>query len=221
MFRMLLLVVAGWVSCAAQAAVVFQDLSTAAPPATLGGFPMSPFSLAAQAAVPDGTLLTSIPGSPVGSLTTNASVRKATVPTTWNGWSHGFTGPVYNTPGLATPAVRVLTLPSATKAFYFYANQNAFLTSQTITATTDTGTTSGPITIQALIGTANGYGFFSTAGENIVSITITTSDATGFGFGEFGINVTPLVVPALSSGALGLLVLLISMSGLLLALRRR
>jgi hypothetical protein len=188
------------------------------------------FSAAAQAAIADDTQVTTIPGSPIGGvLTLNLPACKATVPATWNGWSHGYTGPVFQTaggspcspPALATPDTRILTLPAETKAFYFYANQNDVDTIQTITATSDTGATSGPISIPAIVDTANGYGFFSSAGENIATITITTSDPSGFGFGEFGIGPSPVVpIPALGDWAKLALITLCLFSGLI-ALRRR
>ena len=215
-------------SLTAQALVVFQDLGTSAPPLRLGGVPVQSFSAADQAAIADDTQVTTIPGSPIGgALTLNLPACKATIPTTWNGWSHGYTGPIYQTAGgapcdpppLASPDTRVLTLPLGTKAFYFYANQNQDDTVQTITATTDTGTTSGPIVIPAVVSTANGYGFFSTAGENIATITITTSDPTGFGFGEFGIGV-PIPIPALDDRVRLALILLCLISGMI-AVRRR
>lgn len=225
MFRTLLIGLLAGISLAVQAAVVFQDLGTSAPPGSLGGIRMQAFSAAAQAAIADDTQVTTIPGSPFGVLTLNLPACKATVPATWNGWSHGYTGPVFQTAGCppsgpASPDTRILTLPAGTKAFYFYANQSDENFVQTITATSDTGTTSGPISIPAILDTANGYGFFSNAGENIATITITTSDPGGFGFGEFGIGLPALPIPALGDWAKLALIALCLFSGMI-ALRRR
>lgn len=208
-------------SLTVQAAVVFQDLGTNAPPSSLGGIAVVAFSQSAQAALSDGTLVTTIPGSPYGTLTMDLQIRKATVPSTWNGWSHGYTGPVYDTVELATPAARVLTLPAGATAFYFYANQNSYDVSHTITATSSSGTTSGPITIPALVGTANGYGFYATAaGESISSISVTTDDTSGFGIGEFGVGFPVFVTPALDDWGMLALAALCLLSGLV-AVRRR
>lgn len=228
MIRTLLFGFLTGVSLTVQAAVVFQDLGTGAPPGALGRIPVYSFAAQAQAAIADDTQVTTIPGSPIGGvLTLDLPACKATVPATWNGWSHGYTGPVFQTAGCppsgpASPTSRILTLPAGTRAFYFYANQQNDSSIQTITATSDTGTTSGPITIPAVVNTANGYGFFSNAGENIATITISTSDPTGFGFGEFGIGLYPVdPIPALGDWSKVVLITLCLVSGMIVLRRRR
>ncbi len=178
----------------ANAAVVFQNLGTAPPPATLGTFAVSSFNQAAQAANPDFTLLSTIPGSPIpGNLTTSFNVTKVTVPVGWGSWSHGYTGVVYDAGFDATTIT--LTLPPNTGAFYLYAepgNVGVF----TMTATTNTGTTSGNIGVNGS-GGANGFGFYTTAaGESILTIVVTADAAAiGFALGEFGIAQTILFTP--------------------------
>ncbi len=63
--RLLLAVGLGCVGMA-NAAVTFVDLGTAAPPPTLGPCTTTAFSQVAQAAITNGTSVTSIPGGPSG-----------------------------------------------------------------------------------------------------------------------------------------------------------
>ncbi|RJP88114.1 MAG: hypothetical protein C4518_11220 [Desulfobacteraceae bacterium] len=64
-----------------------------------------------------------------------------------------------------------MNLPANTGAFYFYAEPNDFV-SWTISAETDSGTSSGDISVLGNAG-ANGYAFYTTAGESITNITVT------------------------------------------------
>jgi hypothetical protein len=169
---------------AARAAVVFDGSpGTAAPPPTLGGYAMTPFPLDSRPVV---SAVTSVPTPLGGSVAFTSTVIHARVPTSFLTWSHGYTGDVYFRDGLTV----TLSLPSGTKAFYFYANPNNPVT-HTITAVAQDGTTSGPITILPTAGVAaNYFGFSATGTDTLSSITVTTSvGATGFGVGEFGINI--------------------------------
>jgi hypothetical protein len=175
-------------SFAANAAILYQNLGTAAPPAALGSYTMTAFDQVPQAAIPDFTSVSSIPGSPTGTLSISPSANKRTVPNGgWaSAWGHGYAGPVFFTNGSTTAT---LTLPAGTKAFYFYMHGDSYGT-RTFTATTNSGATSGaiPITTSAPGGAASaiGFAFYSTAGETITSITITGDD--DFSVAEFGIN---------------------------------
>ena len=180
-------------SFAANAAIVFQNLGTAAPPTTVGSYSMTPFNQAAQAAIPDFTTdVTLIPGSPVaGNLLLAPGANKRTVGVNWwagnpGAWGHGYTGPVF----YVNENTSVLTLPASAQAFYFYVqpNQGGIWN---VTATTNSGTTSGAIAVSSgPSGSANGYAFYATAGETIQSVTITVSgvEGPGMALGEFGIN---------------------------------
>jgi hypothetical protein len=181
-------------SFAANAAIVFQNLGTNAPPANVGGFAMTPFNQAAQAALPDsyGVTVPFIPGSPLpGNLVVNPLSYKATAGTSWwagnpGAWGHGYTGPVF----YVNENTSVLTLPANAQAFYFYAQPNQGGV-WNVTATTNSGSTSGAIAVSSgPSGSANGYAFYATAGETIQSITITVSgvESPGMALGEFGIN---------------------------------
>lgn len=207
-----------FVHLAGRAAVNYLDLGTAAPPASLSSYTMQPFGTAPQAAIGDLTPVVAIPGNPLaGALTLSAAMNKQTVPAGgWNTWSHGFTGPVFVLiPGLTV----TLTLPPNTGAFYLYVEPNniAFFNVQ---ATTDSGTTSGPVAVSGLAG-ARGFGFYTTAGEAITSINVTVPvGADGFAIGEFGIASNQVAanvsgIPTLSEWAMFVMSLLIALSGAL------
>jgi len=99
-----------------------------------------------------------------------------------------------------------MTLPPQSFAFYFYAEPNAFAV-RTITATTDSGTTSGPINVNGNAG-ASGFGFFAGPGESIATITVTTND-TNFAIAEFGIaGPTPTSVPTMNEWGMIIFILL-------------
>jgi hypothetical protein len=202
---------------AAYGAATFQDLGTSAPPGQVGPWLVTPFDLTAQESVLDFTSVTTIPGSPVpGFLTVTPAATKLTVPFTWGTWSHGYAGPVFYES--ATSAT--MQLPPLTKAFYFYVEPNSFNTFE-ITATTDDGTTSGPIFVSGFFG-ANGYAFFSPAVQSIVTVTVVTDpDAGGLALGEFGINASPSPpVPVASQAGLTLLAGTLFVIGFVI-LRRR
>jgi hypothetical protein len=183
----------------AHGAVVYQDIGTGSPPFIVGYYQMLPFDQAAQAAVPNTTLVTEIPGSPVpGTLTSSIALEKRTIGSGWATWSHGYAGPVFVTPLSSGAQTVVLTLPAGAHAFYFYVEPNSFGVFS-ITATTNSGATSGPIGVDGSAG-ARGFGFYATAGETISTITIAGEEgAQGFALAEFAVGVEQISpVPALS-----------------------
>jgi DNA-binding beta-propeller fold protein YncE len=169
----------------AQAAVHFVNLGTAAPPSSLGGIAVTPFDQAPQAAISDLTTVTTIPGCPVpGTLSLSPALEKDTVPS--GAWSHGYTGAGYLKLGVTTVT---LTLPPSTSAFYFYAEGDDYVTLN-ITATTDSGVSSGPVAVTTP-GGATGFGFYADGGS-ISTITISVHlGSLGFIVGEFGIAGSP------------------------------
>jgi hypothetical protein len=198
-----LLVLAG--AQAAQAGTVFVNLGTAAPPAMVGPFPMTPFATAPQAAIPDGDLVFEIPGTPfAGTVGLSQGLMKRTVPTSFPNWSHGYQGPVF----LAgtSPSSVTLFLPSNTRAFYLYA-QPVFSGSHAITVTTGGGTSSGPIAVNAN-GGARGFAFYATDDDSLGSITVESAlSAGGFALAEFGLatrqsecELTPIAIGATVDG---------------------
>ena len=193
--RAVVLVAGLALTIAAQAAVQFVNLTNDNPPPTeLGGLAMQVFDVVPQAALGVGAFVSTIPGSPVpGDLTVAPQVRKFTMPDIWQAaWSNGYAGPIFfSGEGVRTST---LTLPAGATAFYFYAQPNRYDGSFGVTATTDSGTTSGPIlvtpVIAPLVYTAGGFGFYvDTPGETITSITITVPNSVnGFGLAQFGIS---------------------------------
>lgn len=182
----------------AQAAVVFQDLGTSAPPTVVGSVPVTAFAVAPQAAIVDGTNVTTIPGSPIpGNLTISPGLDKYTVPAGgWGTWSHGYTGPVFGTYSGTTVT---MTLPPNSGAFYFYAEPNIYNVFN-IVVVTNSGTTSGNVPVQGDSG-ANGFGFYTTAGETILTVTLTIDPAaSGFAIGEFGVGnpIAPISIPTMT-----------------------
>jgi hypothetical protein len=154
---------------------------TGAPPATLGGYPMTKFGADPQ---PLGSL-TSLVTDPAGSLVFTPSLYHLRVPSGWQTWSHGYTGDVYFT-GRDGEGKVFIALPSATKAFSFYAEPNTF-DSFTVEAIADDGRSSEPVDIQGRAG-ARYFGFYATAGRSVSSVIVTASDPSGFAIGEFGIS---------------------------------
>lgn len=161
------------------------------PPATLGGFPMTPFG-------PDGYSL----GQTVSSVPApgGGSVGFSQPATVWNpqtqfsgGWTSGYTGHAYWPPSTAQ---YVLTLPAGTNAFYLYA-EDVRCGTWTVTATANDGTTSGPVVISPICGgiAARYFGFYATGGAALTSITVVSGSGMGVAVGEFGINLGAPVPP--------------------------
>ncbi len=158
---------------------------TGAPPATLGGYAMTPFGADSRA------LNTTVPNVPVpvppGTanevVTFSFPLSHLRIGSGWATWSHGYQGDVYSTNGALSVA---LTMPPGTRAFYLYAEGNSF-SSYNFTVTDSSGTTSGPIAVSGNAG-AKYFGFYATGDTNISVLTISAESGTGgFSIGEFGI----------------------------------
>jgi hypothetical protein len=111
---------------------------------------------------------------PAGTLSFSPPLNHSRVGNGWATWSHGYTGDVYWT---NTGSTIMITLPAGTRAFYLYAEPNAFALFN-VTATAQDGTTSGPVAVQGNGGAAY-FGFYATGTPNIATITVTTTDTTG------------------------------------------
>ena len=179
-------------SFAASADILFQNLGINAPPTTIGSHALTPFDLAAQNAIPNGSLVTDIPGNPSpGILGIAPGITKFPF-SQYNGtWGHGYSGPLY-APTTIFNTTYTLNLPPNTRAFYFYAASRDFGVTS-ITATSDSGTSSGAVAVTTYSAggpdSANGFAFYSTEGEDISSITI--SSTQGVILAEFGISTAP------------------------------
>jgi hypothetical protein len=170
-------------SCTTTAPIIFDGSPGAnAPPATLGPYAMTKFGPDPQP-LNDGTV--SGVSDPAGTLSFSPPLNHSRVGNGWATWSHGYTGDVYWT---STGSTIMITLPAGTRAFYLYAEPNAFALFN-VTATAQDGTTSGPVAVQGNGGAAY-FGFYATGTPNIATITVTTTDTTGLGVGEFGISPT-------------------------------
>ena len=111
----------------------------------------------------------------------------------WATWSNGYAGDVYD----ATSGSIKLTVPAHANAFYFYVEPNKF-TTFTMSATTSSGTTSGPIPVDGYAG-ARYFGFYTTGAASLKTITVTSGDPTGFAVGEFGTSAPyQFILPASS-----------------------
>ncbi len=153
---------------------------TAAPPATLGPFSMIPFPLDAR---PSLSNYTNVPG-PNGDVLFNIPMNKRIPGVSWTpGWSHGYTGPIYWS--MSAQSV-TMAMPPNTVAFYFYGEPNIHATF-TFTAVAQDNSSSGPISV-AGAGGAKYFGFYSTNGVPLVSISVSVAgNSAGFAVGEFGI----------------------------------
>jgi len=166
-------------------------VGTGAPPATLGPYTMTPFPADDRPLFDN---VTEVPG-PTGDLRFDGSMshRRPNPDFSggwWSPWSHGYRGDVYWS-NWRTQVV--MTLPADTYAFYFYAEGNVY-DWNTIAATAQDGTTSGPVqvlTSEVEDGAAY-FGFYST-GAPLTTIMVSFSRGEGFAVGEFGIYSGPRI----------------------------
>ena len=139
---------------------------------------MTPFGADAQAT---GASVSGVTG-PTGALQFSPSLEHCLIGGCWATWSNGYSGDVYAT---TTDSITI-TLPAGAQAFYFYAEPDQFATFS-ISATTDSGATSGAIPVAGQ-GGAEYFGFYSTSSSALKTITVSATDPDGFAIGEFGIS---------------------------------
>jgi len=155
------------------------------PPAALGPYPITPFG-------PDGYALeqvvSAVPAPTGGSVGISKPAAVVNAQSVAGGWTVGYSGHVYSARSNGGP--QVLSLPSGTKAFYLYAEPDSFGGPFTVTATTNNGTSSGPITVGP-VGTAvvaRYFGFYVTSPNTwITTITVSNTSSNSTIVGEFGI----------------------------------
>jgi hypothetical protein len=151
---------------------------TGAPPGTLGPYVMQPFGADSQ---PTFTSVSGVTG-PTGAVSFSPALEHVQVGSGWATWSNGYTGDVYETGGGSI----TLTLPNGTGAFYLYAEPDEF-SNFSVSATTQDGTSSGPVTVNGSSG-ATYFGFYASGSSTISTITVSASDPEGFAIGEFGVS---------------------------------
>lgn len=150
---------------------------TGAPPPTLGSYTMKAFGADPQPLFTDVTGVTVPSGKATVGFT--PALEHVQVGNGWNTWSNGYTGDVY----WAQSDAMTFTLPAGTDAFYFYAEPDPYSTF-TMSATTQDGTTSGPIDVNGFAG-AQYFGFYTDG--SVALKTISVSSGIDFAVGEFGI----------------------------------
>ncbi len=164
----------------ASAAIIGRALGSAAPPTRLGQYDLEPFPALHVTLIRD---VFSAAG-PTGEVLFDQPLSRRRLGAGWGTWSHGYDGDVFYTNGRISAT---LILPPDTGAFIFYAEPNSGYTE--FLATTDTGESllSYPAYWRS---DATGIAFYSTAGESISSIRVSTT-YRDFAIGEFLIARVP------------------------------
>ena len=175
--------------------IIGQPFGTNTPPATLGGYTMTPFP-------PDSTgngQGESLLSSPLGGVISFNTGSYGVFHTQVGGgvadtWSQGYEGDIYSLPPPLNESNNSITvyLPPNTGAFYLYAGHPIY-GNEPITVQANDGTSLTQFTTD--YNDASGFGFYSTAGESISSLTISIPDQNGFAFGELGIALVPEPTP--------------------------
>jgi hypothetical protein len=160
----------------ASAGVIGVDLGTGLPPATLGGFTMMAFD----------------PGS-IGGASYKAHLTggndDGTGPGYWATWGQSYTGNVYACLPDATVACAgtlTLSLAGNVSAVYFYMEPNQF--QDYLMKAMDSSGAFVQTVINGYHG-SSGVGFYSTTpGSYLSSLSVTSTDTSGFAIGEFGVD---------------------------------
>jgi hypothetical protein len=174
----------------ASGTIVFDgSIGTGKPPRTLQGRVMLRFKRDTRR---HGAYVTTVRG-PTGVITFDRRLFHYIVKNAereWRTWSNGYRGSVYadlavSRSGLfrRPPKVKI-TLPPGTTAFYFYAEPNSL--PSTLSARSGSAS-SGPVQVNS-VGGAKFFGFIAHGGTTLTSVTIRSSDLSGFAIGEFGIH---------------------------------
>ena len=164
------------------------SVGTGPPPATLGGYPMTPFPADPR---PNFQMVSTVPG-PAAPLIFSKAIQKVQVGAGWTNFGHGYLGGLYLTETGPSGDFLTMFLPPGTTAFYFYAQSNR-LGFFSFIATASDGTTSGPILVEsnASTGGARFFGFYTTGTPTLTSISVHMTDEPddlGFAVGDFGIS---------------------------------
>jgi uncharacterized repeat protein (TIGR01451 family) len=181
----------------AHAAVVFDGApATGPPPVLLGPYPTTAFPDDTRPAYEqsgDPQWVSGIPG-PGGGITFDREMlhcearpaESCEADLSASGYANGDLYATVDSAGIARSETTI-ALPADTGAFYLYALPDAF--NGTITATTQDGTSSGPLPVPAMEPPAPAgaryFGFYATGSDQLASITVST-DGFALVIGRFG-----------------------------------
>ena len=155
---------------------------TSSPPATFGGYPMTPFGADASA---EGAMVTSVASPLGGNVTFDATLEHLLAGSVWNTWSHGYSGDVYFASGSSV----VLSMPAGTVAFDMYAQPN--LKDEFMIRVTGQDSSWAEVLVNGNAGAAF-FGVYATGGDLLTTVTMTCDPRSdGFAIGEFGIAAIP------------------------------
>jgi hypothetical protein len=154
---------------------------TAAPPATLGGYTMTPIPHpGAPQCTRSSPPLSTPGGGEVDVSPTDADSFQRCIGSGWATWSHDFRGDVYYTGGSTSQTIE---LPAGTKAFYLYVEPNPF-SEETFEVVAEPGGVSSETFKAHGSHGATYVGVYSSGGASVEKLTITGS--TDFATGEYG-----------------------------------
>ncbi len=151
-----------------------EEFGTGAPPSVLCGETMTPFPADTR---PFGVPVTTVPSPLGGNLTLSTPCNHQAIGFGWASWSHGYTGDIYWTVGVASLDIGV----PANSAFYLYVEPNPFALIE-FEITRD----GGDSVTDSIHGQAGAKGFGFCGGVSTVNVR-TTDGFTDFAVGEFGI----------------------------------
>lgn len=172
----------------ASASIGVASLGTDAPPLIVpaGDAAGLPVTFAPLDTRPQFADYTDVTFSATASLTFNNPLNHRRVGESWGTWSHGYLGDVYrNYSSEGQPIIMTLLSTVGFDYFSFYAEPGPF-TELDITALGLDSTGATVSLLQPVHGQAGakGWGFYSTGGSTLTSITVTI-EAQGFAVGEF------------------------------------
>jgi hypothetical protein len=156
------------------------DLGTGGPPASLGGFALNAFP---PDPTPKGQLVREVCLDDDCCLAFDRDMQVRIIGSSWETWSHGYTGKVYWTMDFVTEVT--MHLPGRTQAFAFYAQPNPYFAYEFTAQTSDGTFLTFPIHGRA---GARGWGFYTT-GDSVLE-WIRVSSTIDFAVGEFLIHTT-------------------------------
>lgn len=151
--------------------------------------------------VPGGNTPVTTLSSPLGNLTFSPEVQKVYIGSGWATWSNGYTGEVYSNAGATTTTI---TLPFGIGAFDLYVEPNTFNLFE-IAVRAVNGTTTTLSQLVDGLGGAQYFGFYSTDGDSISSITVSDrsgGNAGGFAMAQMRLAAKSVPEPASTLGLL-------------------